>query len=54
VLRANDKRRVRLAAIRHVLERVPYKDRDGATIDPPDPKIVLSAAGFLKASGETG
>ena len=51
VLRANDKRRLRLEAIRHVLDVLPYADKDAAAIGRPDGRIALSAAGFLGVGG---
>jgi polyphosphate kinase 2 len=54
VLHANDKRRLRLAAIRGVLDQVPYEGKDKDAIGVQDDKIVSSAARFLKASGEPG
>lgn len=39
VLRADDKRRARLAAIRAVLSRLDYAGKDAAIVDLPDPKI---------------
>ncbi len=42
VLRANDKRRSRLAAIRRILKSLPYEGRDDAVIGEEDDKIVLS------------
>ncbi len=52
VIRANDKFRARLNAIRHVLHAVPYKDKDEGAIGPVDDKIVLSADGYLARGGE--
>jgi polyphosphate kinase 2 len=40
VVKSNDKRRARLEAMRHVLARVPYPDRDERAARPPDPLIV--------------
>ena len=39
VIRADDKRRARLEALRHVLLSVPYADRDTEAIGAPDPAI---------------
>ena len=52
VIRANDKRRSRLEVIRHVLDALPYDDKDKSAVGKPDRKIALSAAAFLKAGGE--
>ena len=40
VIRSNDKRRARVAAMRHVLARVPYPDKDLAIIGKADSSIV--------------
>jgi polyphosphate kinase 2 len=40
VIRSNDKRRARVAAMRHVLARVPYPDKDAAIVGLPDAQIV--------------
>lgn len=40
VVRANDKRRARLAAIRHVLSGLNYVGKDESVVGTPDPKIV--------------
>jgi polyphosphate kinase len=40
VVKSNDKKRARLEAMRYVLSRVPYEDRDEATVGIPDPLIV--------------
>lgn len=42
VIRANDKRRARLAAIRHVLLSIPYEGRDMAAIGQQDGAIVAN------------
>jgi len=52
VLRANDKSRLRLNAIRHVLRRVPYEGRDEDRIGEIDDRIVLTAGAFLDRGGE--
>lgn len=52
VLRANDKRRLRLEAIRSILNVLPYTGKDEALIDQLDHKIVLPAATFLRHGGE--
>ena len=39
VIKADDKRRARLAAIRAVLSAVPYDGRDDSIVQAPDPKI---------------
>lgn len=40
IVRANDKRRARIAVMRHILLAVPYSGRDDGRIGEPDPKIV--------------
>lgn len=44
VVRSNDKKRARLEAMRHVLARFAYDDKDAEIATPPDPLIVGSAA----------
>ncbi|MDR6754984.1 polyphosphate kinase 2 [Mycoplana sp. BE70] len=48
VVRANDKRRARLNAIRHILERIDYDGRDRSAIGEVDDKILGSGPKFLK------
>jgi polyphosphate kinase 2 (PPK2 family) len=48
VIKSNDKKRARLAAMRHVLSRLDYADKDSAAIGVPDPSIVGSAADVLE------
>lgn len=48
IVRANDKRRARLAVIRHILLSLPYDGRDLAAIGKNDPKIIGQGPGFLK------
>ena len=47
IIRANDKRRARLAVIQHVLNEMKYAGKDDSAIAGHDPKIRLSAADFL-------
>jgi hypothetical protein len=47
VLRANDKRRARLNAIRHILERLDYDRKDKKAIGEFDEKIIGSGPKFL-------
>ncbi len=47
VVRANDKRRTRLNAMRHVLSSIDYKDKDEAIVGAPDPKIVGRGPDFF-------
>ena len=42
IVGANDKKRARLASIRHVLNLIPYEGKDSATVDlTPDPNVVM-------------
>jgi polyphosphate kinase 2 len=52
-IRANDKLRTRLNAIRHVLLAIPYAGKDEAAIGALDHQIVLSAEDYLNKGGET-
>jgi polyphosphate kinase len=52
VIRANDKLRARLNAIRFVLNALPYAGRDDEAVSGVDRRIVTSAATFLKRGGE--
>lgn len=52
VLRANDKRRARLNAIRVMLQGADYAGKDEEQIGKVDRKIVLSAKDFLAIKGE--
>ena len=47
VIRANDKRRARLALIRSVLRGMDYTGKDKQAVGDIDPKIALSSADFL-------
>jgi polyphosphate kinase len=53
VIRANDKRRARLEAIRLVLNGFEYPERDVGAIGKPDPKIVGSGPEFFYDTAET-
>jgi polyphosphate kinase 2 len=53
VIRANDKFRTRLNAIRHVLHAVPYDGKDQAAIGEVDRRIVLTAEDYLANGGES-
>ncbi|KKB77757.1 UDP-galactose-lipid carrier transferase [Devosia soli] len=52
VIRANDKRRLRLNVIRTVLEGFDYEGKDKKAVGKIDEKIVLSADDFLNMEGE--
>lgn len=49
VVRANDKRRSRLAVIRHVLLSIPYTGRDEKAIGGEDHKIISDGPNFLRS-----
>jgi len=48
IVRANDKRRARLAVMRHILLELPYPGRDTDGIGAPDKKIIGKGVKFLK------
>jgi polyphosphate kinase 2 len=48
VIKSNDKKRARLEAMRHVLSRFDYPDRDDEVVGRADPLIVGSAASILE------
>ncbi len=48
LVRANDKRRARLAVIAHVLSHVDYKGRERALIGNADENVIMSAPQFTK------
>jgi polyphosphate kinase 2 len=50
VVKSNDKKRARLEAMRHVLARVHYADRDEAVVGHPDPLIVGPAPALFETS----
>jgi polyphosphate kinase 2 len=52
VIRANDKRRTRLNALRVVLSHCVYGEKHVKTVGLPDPKIVLPAPAFLADRGD--
>lgn len=52
VVHANDKRRLRLETIRHILCVIPYESKDREAIGKLDARIVVPAAAFLGAGGE--
>ena len=47
VIRANDKRRTRVNAIRHVLSSIDYAEKDKKLVSRLDPKILGSGAQFF-------
>ena len=47
MIKANDKRRTRLAAIRVVLSSIDYDGKDEKVVGKPDPKIVGSGPQFF-------
>ena len=48
VVKSNDKKRARLEAMRHVLNRFPYTGKDKEVVGTPDPRIVGPAATLLE------
>jgi polyphosphate kinase len=54
VVKSNDKKRARLEAMRHVLNRFPYEGKDPDVVRPPDPLIVGSAADVFEHGEEVG
>src|SRR5918912_483767 len=48
VVKSNDKKRARLEAMRHVLNRFPYEGKDPDVVGTPDPLIVGPAATLLE------
>ena len=54
VLRANDKRRLRLNAFRAVLERLDYVGKDEGALGKLDPKIAMPADQFLDVARKSG
>ncbi|MEJ8570951.1 polyphosphate kinase 2 [Microbaculum marinum] len=52
VIRANDKKRTRLNALRLVLSHCDYEKKDEKIVGVPDPKIVLPAPAFLADRGD--
>jgi len=44
VVKSNDKKRARLEAIRHVLNRFDYAEKDVQVVGRPDPQLVGPAA----------
>ncbi len=48
VIKSNDKKRARLEAMRFVLSRFDYPDKDHAVVGEPDPQIVGSAASIFE------
>lgn len=48
IVRANDKRRARLAVLRRILLSVPYEGRNLDVIGPEDPQVIGSGPDFLK------
>jgi len=52
VVKANDKKRARLEALRYVLHRMPYDDKDESVVGMPDPLVVVAAADLLEPDRE--
>jgi polyphosphate kinase 2 len=53
VVKANDKKRLRLGVIRKILLSIPYDGRDLAAIGEVDGRIVIDAPAFLAEGGES-
>ena len=51
VVKSNDKKRARLEAMRYVLSRVPYEDKDESVVGRPDP-LIVGPAPLLHETGE--
>jgi polyphosphate kinase 2 len=51
VVKSNDKKRARLEAIRHVLNRFDYDDKDAEVVGRPDPQIVGPASLVVEGTG---
>jgi polyphosphate kinase 2 len=54
VIKSNDKKRARLEAMRHVLNRFPYEGKDTEVVHPADPLIVGSASDIFEHGEEVG
>jgi polyphosphate kinase 2 len=54
VVKSNDKKRARVEAMRSVLDRFDYTDKDVEVVGVPDPLIVGAAANLLEAGEEAG
>jgi len=52
VVHANDQRRARLEAIRHVLSNLDYDGKDEQVAVAPDPRIVLGSEAFTSSRGQ--
>jgi polyphosphate kinase 2 len=52
IIKANDKMRTRLSAIRAILTQLPYPDKDEELVNATDAKIILTADMFLAHGGE--
>jgi polyphosphate kinase len=52
VIRSNDKKRARLEALRVVLHRLDYEDKDAEVVRRPDPLVVVAAADLLESDRE--
>jgi polyphosphate kinase 2 len=54
VVKSNDKKRARLEAMRHVLHRMPYADKDPEVVTVPDPLLVGSASEVFEDEDRSG
>jgi polyphosphate kinase len=53
VVKSNDKKRARIEAMRYVLSRIPYDDRDDDVVGSPDP-LIVGPAPLLYETSELG
>ncbi|WP_430783287.1 polyphosphate kinase 2 [Actinoplanes sp. G11-F43] len=53
VVKSNDKKRARLAAMRYVLSRFPYHGKDPEIVTPPDPQILGPASLVVENTEES-
>jgi polyphosphate kinase len=53
VVKSNDKKRARVAAMRHVLSRLGYEDKDAEVVGVPDPLIVGPASQIFESGENT-
>ena len=52
VIKSNDKKRARLEALRVVLHRLPYAEKDPEAVGKPDPNVVVAASDLLESDRE--
>jgi polyphosphate kinase 2 len=54
VIKSNDKRRARIAALRYVLSQLDYADKDRSLVGEPDPRIVGRASSVFEEGEQPG